>query len=93
MFSAFFLVMMLLFALCVFAVITVVGSVFKAAFSIAWLPLKIVGVLVASVVLLAVGVPVLAVAVPVMLVLVVVALPILVIGGLFLGGLGLVGLA
>lgn len=93
MLSALFITALLLFALCVVAALTLVGKVFGAAFSLAWWPLKIVGVLVAGVVLLAVGIPVMAIAIPVALVVALVGLPLLILGGLFLGGLGLVGLA
>ncbi len=93
MLSALFITTLLIFGLCVVAVLTLVGKLFGAAFSLAWWPLKIVGVLFAGVVLLAVGLPVMAVAIPVAVVVAVIGLPLLIIGGLLLGGLGLVGLA
>ncbi len=92
MFSALLITMALMFCLFIFAIVAVVGSIFKLAWGIVWIPLKIVGVLVASVVFLAVGLPLMVVALPVLLVLCVVALPFMIIGGIFWGGLSLVGL-
>ena len=100
MLSAFFLTIFILCAVLLFAVLAAVASVFRVAFTIVWWPLKIVGILAAGALLLVVGIPimavaipVLAVAVPILLIIAVIAIPFLIIGGLFMGGLSLVGLA
>lgn len=93
MMSAFFITMMIIAGLLFFAVFALIATVFRAAFSIAWIPLKIIGVLLATVLFLVVGLPLLVVAVPVGIVVFVVAIPLLIIGAVFCGGMALFGFA
>ena len=93
MMSAFFITAMVLAGLFLFAILALIATVFRVAFSIAWIPLKIVGVLLATVLFLVVGLPLLVVAVPVGIVVFVVAIPFLILGAVFCGGMALFGFA
>lgn len=93
MMSAIFLTAMVFAGLLLFAILALIATAFRVAFSIAWIPLKIVGVLLATVLFLVVGLPLLVVALPVGIVLFVVAIPFLILGAVFCGGMTLFGFA